>query len=77
MQLVGNQDLAANVQTRLDAAGCTVRGNAVLAVEYLMTFSPEFLDIRKEPGQSSKPAQLVGSPEDRAKFAGFRDRAME
>lgn len=77
VQLVGSPDLAADVQARLDAVGCTVRSNAVLAVEHLMTFSPEFLDIRKEPGQSGKPAQLVGSADDGAKLASFRDRAME
>lgn len=77
VQLVGSPDLAADVQARLDAVGCTVRSNAVLAVEHLMTFSPEFLDIRKEAGQSGKPAQLVGSAEDGAKLASFRDRAME
>ncbi|RPD44349.1 hypothetical protein DNI29_21830 [Hymenobacter sediminis] len=55
----------------------TVRSNAVLAVEHLMTFSPDFLDIHKEPSQTDKPAQLVCSPEDGAKLAGFRDRAME
>jgi hypothetical protein len=77
VQLVGSQNLAADVQARLEAAGCTVRSNAVLAVEHLLTFSPEFLDIRKEPGQAGKPAQLVGSAEDGAKLASFRDRAME
>jgi hypothetical protein len=77
VQLVGSQNLVADVQARIEAAGCQVRSNAVLAVEHLLTFSPEFLDIHKEPGQAGKPAQLVGSAEDGAKLAGFQARAME
>ncbi len=77
VQLVGSPDLAADVQARLDEVGCTVRSNAVLAVEHLLTFSPEFLDIRKENGKSGKPALVVYPPEDGAKLAGFQARAME
>jgi hypothetical protein len=77
VQLVGSPDLAADVQARIEAAGCKVRSNAVLAVEHILTFSPEFLDIRKELGKSGKPALMVYPPEDVAKFTGFQDRAME
>jgi hypothetical protein len=77
VQLVGSSDLAADVQARLEAACCMVRSNAVLAVEHLLTFSPEFLDIRKEAGESGKPALVVYPPEDGAKLTGFQDRAME
>jgi hypothetical protein len=49
----------------------------VLAVEHIMTFSPDFLNIREEPGKSGKPALMVYPSEDVTKFSGFRDRVME
>jgi hypothetical protein len=74
-QLKGSTDLAGDVQARLDAAGCTVRTNAVLAVEHVLTVSPEFLNFHK--GEANGKAALMGSPTDRERLTGFRDRALE
>lgn len=74
-QLRGSADLATDVQARLDAAGCTVRKNAVLAVEHVLTVSPEFLNFHK--GEANGRAALVGSATDRERLTGFRDRALE
>jgi len=74
-QLRGGDDLAADVQARLDAAGCTVRKNAVLAVEHVLTVSPEFLNFHK--GEANGKPALLGSQTDRERLAQFRARALE
>jgi hypothetical protein len=76
-QLAGSKDLAADVQARLTQAGCTVRSNAVLAVEHLITFSPEFLDIRKDVNEEGKAILRVYPPEDLAKYQAWRESTME
>jgi hypothetical protein len=74
-RLRGSDDLAADVQNRLDAAGCTVRKNAVLAVEHVLTVSPEFLNFHK--GEKDGRPALMGNATDRDRLSGFRDRALE
>lgn len=74
-QLRGSADLAADVEGRLAAAGCKVRQNAVLAVEHVLTVSPEFLNFHK--GEANGRPALVGGQADRERLAGFRDRALE
>ena len=74
-QLRGSTDLLADVQARLDAAGCTVRKNAVLAVEHILTVSPEFLNFHK--GEKEGRPVLLGGATDRERLSGFRDRALE
>lgn len=74
-QLRGSDDLNADVQARLDAAGCMVRKNAVLAVEHLLTVSPEFLNFHK--GEANGRPALVGSSTDWERLVGLRDRALE
>lgn len=74
-QLRGSDDLNADVQARLDAAGCVVRKNAVLAVEHVLTVSPEFLNFHK--GEANGRAALMGSTTDRDRLSSFRDRALD
>lgn len=45
--LVGSEDLLNDINVRLESAGITPRKNAVLAVEHLITASPEFFDYKK------------------------------
>ena len=45
--LVGSNDLVGDVNARLEKAGITPRKNAVIAVEHLITASPEFFNYRK------------------------------
>jgi len=76
-QLAGSKDLAADVEARLVQAGCTVRSNAVLAVEHLITFSPDFLDIRKEVNKDGKAMLRVYPSEDLAKYQDWQRSTME
>jgi hypothetical protein len=76
-QFAGSKDLAADVQARLTQVGCTVRSNAVLAIEHLLTFSPEFLDIRKEVNKEGRAILRVQSPEDMAKYQSWQESTME
>lgn len=45
--LVGSNDLMNDISARLQSAGITPRKNAVLAVEHLITASPEFFGYKK------------------------------
>jgi len=61
-RLIGSGDLQADVQQRINAANCHVRKNAVLAVEHVMTASPEFFDFHKKQNEKGE-AQLWGDAE--------------
>jgi hypothetical protein len=54
-QLVGTPDMVKDVNDRIAKAGCNVRKNAVLAIEHLMTASPEAFGYKKVVGQDGKP----------------------
>lgn len=55
-QLAGTSDMVKDVNNRIAAAGCKVRKNAVLAIEHLITASPEAFNYKKITGQDGKPA---------------------
>ena len=54
-RLVGSDDLLGDINARLKSAGITPRKNAVLAVEHLITASPEFFNYRKVTGPDGTP----------------------
>lgn len=54
-QLVGTRDMVKDVNDRIAEAGCNVRKNAVLAIEHLMTASPEAFNYKKIKGEDGKP----------------------
>lgn len=43
-RLRGSGDLCQDIQTRIDESGCNVRSNAVIAIEFMLTASPEFFE---------------------------------
>ncbi len=57
-QLAGTRDMVKDVNDRIAEAGCNVRKNAVLAIEHLMTASPEAFNYKKITGEDGKPALL-------------------
>lgn len=60
---IGTADLRQDVEARLAIAGITPRKNAVLAIEHLITASPDAFNYRK-----NAEGQLVGNVEDWKKF---------
>jgi len=76
---VGSGDLARDVAQRIDGAGIEKpRKNAVLAIEHLMTASPEAFPLRKEksPDGSYSPYQLVGNKSDIERWQAFEKNCM-
>jgi hypothetical protein len=69
---VGSGDLVKDVASRLQAAGIEKpRKNAVMAIEHLMTASPEaFRFSKSKDTQTGKPT-LAGSKEDIQRWNGF------
>jgi len=81
--LRGSNDLVADVQARLDALPGTTRKNAVLAVEHLITFSPDFVHFYKDDGNYSPRSTpdpiarlLPESQVDADRLNGFIDHAL-
>jgi hypothetical protein len=76
---VGSGDLARDVAQRIEAAGIEKpRKNAVLAIEHLMTASPEAFPLRKEKSldSSHSPYQLVGNKSDVERWQAFEKNCM-
>jgi hypothetical protein len=76
----GTGDLAKDVATRLQAAGIEKpRKNAVLAIEHLMTASPEAFPFRKAKTPSGSPVAygLVGAKEDTARWQAFEKNCIK
>ena len=66
-RLVGSADLMGDVNARLAAVGISPRKNAVLAVEHLITASPEFFNYKKVTGPDGMPT-LQGKTKLLAEF---------
>lgn len=61
---VGSADLVADVQNRIQEAGITkVRKDGVLAVEHLMTASPEYFSFEKRHNAQTGKVELWGQQE--------------
>jgi hypothetical protein len=76
---VGSGDLARDVAGRIQAAGIDKpRKNAVLAIEHLMTASPEAFPLRKDksPDGSPNPYRLVGSKADVDRWQAFEKNCI-
>jgi hypothetical protein len=76
---VGSGDLARDVAGRIQAAGIEKpRKNAVLAIEHLMTASPEAFPLRKDksPDGSRNPYRLVGSKADVDRWQAFEKNCI-
>ena len=81
--LRGSTDLMADIQARLDELKGSPRKNAVLAVEHLLTFSPDFVHFFKEDGNYSPRATadttswlVPESQVDIDRLNGFVDKAL-
>jgi len=77
---VGSGDLVKDVSSRLQAAGIEKpRKNAVLAIEHLMTASPEAFPLRKDkaPDGSGSPYRLVGNKADIERWQTFEKNCMK
>lgn len=82
--LRGSVDLLADVQARLEELPGKQRSNAVLAVEHLITFSPDFVHFFKEDGDyfprstaEPRPSWLVPESQvDADRLQGFVDHAL-
>jgi hypothetical protein len=77
---VGSGDLVKDVSSRLQAAGVEKpRKNAVLAIEHLMTASPEAFPLRKDkaPDGSGSPYRLVGNKADIERWQTFEKNCMK
>lgn len=70
--LVGSEDLMNDINTRLESVGITPRKNAVLAVEHLITASPEFFDYRKV----TRPDGSAGLQGNVKRLAEFEQRTL-
>jgi len=77
---VGSGDLAKDVANRLQAAGIEKpRKNAVLAIEHLMTASPEAFPFKKAKAPSGSPGAygLVGAKEDTQRWQAFEKNCIQ
>jgi hypothetical protein len=77
--LRGSTDLLADVQARLDELPGKQRSNAVMAVEHLITFSPDFVHFSKEepgPGGDGTARLVPKSEVDADRLVGFVARTM-
>jgi hypothetical protein len=73
----GSGDLVKDVATRIQAAGIEKpRKNAVLAIEHLMTASPEAFRFTKTVDKAGN-ATLSGSTEDRQRWNDFANGCLE
>lgn len=70
---VGSNDLNLDIQKRLEAAKIIPRKNAVLAVEHLLTASPEYFKLNKVQREGKKP-NLTGNVQD---YNVFKSNAIE
>ncbi len=70
---VGSENLWHDVQNRIEQAGIQkVRKDAVLAVEHLMTYSPEgFSSLHKSENPKTGKPTLKGNPEELERWYGF------
>lgn len=71
---VGSLDLNLDIQKRLEAAKITPRKNAVLAVEHLLTASPEYFKLKKVEGDVGKKHSLRGDVQG---YNAFKNNAIE
>lgn len=71
-RLVGSDDLMDDITARLESAGITPRKNAVLAVEHLITASPEFFNYERV----IQPDATVGLKGQVKKLAEFEQRSL-
>jgi hypothetical protein len=77
---LGSGDLVKDVSSRLQAAGIErPRKNAVLAIEHLMTASPEAFPLRKDkaPDGSPSPYRLVGNKADIERWQAFEKNCIK
>ena len=77
---VGSGDLAKDVTQRLQTAGIEKpRKNAVLAIEHLMTASPEAFPLKKDqsPDGSRNAYRLVGNKADVERWLAFEKNCMK
>ena len=77
---VGSGDLARDVTHRLQAAGIEKpRKNAVLAIEHLMTASPEAFPLKKDssPDGSRNAYRLVGNKADVERWQAFEKNCIK
>jgi len=77
---VGSEDLARDVAQRIEAAGIEKpRKNAVLAIEHLMTASPEAFPLKKDPSPdgSRNAYRLVGNKADVERWQAFEKNCMK
>lgn len=70
-RLAGTGDLAKDISDRLEKAGITPRKNAVLAVEYLMTFSPEMTQSMQKKEKEGGGYTLTANAEETNKWKEF------
>lgn len=70
---VGSEDLNLDIQKRLEAAKIVPRKNAVLAVEHLLTASPEYFKLNKHQDVGKKPT-LRGDVQG---YNAFKANAIE
>jgi hypothetical protein len=73
---VGSDDLWNDIKGRIEAAGVTPRKNAVLAVEHLITFSPEWVSLTKTK-QANGTCNLTGVKGEVQKVSAFFKEATQ
>ena len=75
--LVGTKDLNADVNNRIAQEGITPRKNAVLAVEHLITTSPEFFEGLQKVKNDKGQTVLRADEKTKDNLQEFENRAIE
>ena len=76
-RIIGTENLNADVQDRIKEAGITPRKNGVLAIEHLITTSPEFFNgLTKKKVEDGKYV-LQGSKETIQKYYDFANNSVK
>ena len=75
--LVGTRDLNSDVMNRIAQSGVKVRKDAVLAVEHLITTSPEFFQGFQKVKNDRGESVLQGDEKTIANLEDFKARAVE
>jgi len=76
-RMVGSNDLSKDVKQRLNALKIEPRKNAVLAIEHLMTASPEAFELHKNKNSETGETLLKGTKEAVERWNSFKKNCNE
>ena len=77
LSITKTEDLRTDIEFRIKEANVKVRKNSVLAIEHLMTFSPDFVKTRKGRNKKGEVGLVFVTDEDFEKWKTFKNNSIK